>query len=92
MRRAQPPQVLAATPGGRTLLFRLEAGEGVPAHQHPQAQVVIAVLSGEVHVTADEDTRALYGGELTTYDGNRPIALEAVQPGTRVLVTLLHGA
>lgn len=92
MKRAQPPQVLAATPGGRCLLFQLEAGEGVPAHRHPQAQVVVAVLSGELHLTAGEDTRALCGGEVITHDGNRPIALEAVQPGTRVLVTLLHDA
>ncbi|GAA5532854.1 hypothetical protein [Deinococcus aluminii] len=91
MKRAQPPQVLATTAGGRCLLFHLDAGEGVPPHQHPQAQVVIAVLSGELHATTDEGLRALYGGEVMTHNGDQPIALEAVQPGTQVLVTLLHG-
>ncbi|BDP41985.1 hypothetical protein DAETH_19540 [Deinococcus aetherius] len=75
--RAQPPQVLAATPGGRSLLFHLNAGEGVPRHGHPGARVVIAVLSGELHVT---------------HDGKQPLALEAAGPDTRVLVTLLGGA
>lgn len=92
IKRAQPPRVLAATPGGRSLLFHLGAGEGVPRHQHPQAQVVIAVLSGELHVHTDEGTQTLYGAEVTTLEGDRPVALEALQAGTQVLVTLLGGA
>lgn len=92
MNRAGPPQVLAATPGGRSLLFRLNAGEGVPRHQHPQAQVVIAVLSGELRVVTDEGTRVLSSTEVLTQGGDRPVALEAAQPDTQVLVTLLHGA
>ncbi|EYB67954.1 hypothetical protein DEIPH_ctg031orf0103 [Deinococcus phoenicis] len=91
MKRAQPPQILATTPGGRSLLFHLNAGEGMPRHQHPQTQVVIAVLSGELHVTTDEGTRTLYGAEVTVQDGGQPVALEAAQPGTQVLVTLLGG-
>lgn len=92
MKRAGPPQVLATTTGGRSLLFHLNAGEGVPRHQHPGAQVVIAVLSGELRLTTDEGTRALCGAEVTTHDGSQPIALEAAQPDTQVLVTLLGGA
>ncbi|WP_102126691.1 cupin domain-containing protein [Deinococcus planocerae] len=92
MNRAQPPQVLAATAGGRSLLFHLDAGEGVPRHGHPGARVVLAVLSGEVHVTTDEGTRTLHGAEVITHDGNEPLALEADQSDTRVLVTLLGGA
>lgn len=92
MNRAQPPQVLAATPGGRSLLFHLNAGEGVPRHGHPGARVVIAVLSGKLHVTTDEGTRTLRGAEVITHDGNQLLALEAAEPDTRVLVTLLGGA
>lgn len=92
MTRAQPPQILAATPGGRSLLFHLNAGEGVPRHGHPGARVVIAVLSGELRITMDEGTRTLHGAEVMAYDGAQPLALEAAQAGTRVLVTLLGGA
>ncbi|WP_216318242.1 cupin domain-containing protein [Deinococcus aestuarii] len=92
MNRAQPPQVLAATPGGRSLLFHLNEGEGIPRHAHPGARVVIAVLSGTLHVTTGEGTRTLHGAEVVTHDGDRPLALAAAGPGTRVLVTLLGGA
>lgn len=91
MNRAQPPRVLASTPGGRSLLFRLEAGEGVPRHTHPAARVVLAVLSGELHVTTGQDTHVLSAAGVLTHDGNEPLSLEAARPGTQVLVTLLGG-
>lgn len=89
MNRAQPPQVLAATSAGRSLLFHLEAGEGVPRHAHPGARVVLAVLSGELRLTTDAGPLVLPAAEALAHDGNEPLALEATRPGTRVLVTLL---
>lgn len=88
-RRAAPPQVLAVTPHGRSLLFTLEAGQGLAPHRHPGAQAVVAVLTGEIEVTA-QGTRIMGAGEVLTHDGNVPISLLARQPG-RVLVTLLGG-
>lgn len=89
MTRARPPQVLAATPAGRSLLFHLEAGEGVPRHAHPGARVVLAVLNGELHRTTAAGPRVLAAAEVLVHDGNEPLVLEATRPGTRVLVTLL---
>lgn len=89
MNRAEPPQVLAATPAGRSLLFHLNAREGVPRHQHPGAAIVLAVLGGRLWVET-EGPRELGAGEVLTHDGDHPIALEARQPDTRFLVTLLH--
>jgi len=89
MKRAQSPQILAATPAGRSLLFHLDAGEGVPRHQHPGASIVLAVLGGRLWVETD-GPRELGAGEVLTHDGDHPIALEARQLATRVLVTLLH--
>lgn len=91
MNCAQPPRVLAPTPTGRSLLFRLEAAEGVPRHAHPGARVVLAVLSGELHVATGEGTRLLSAAGVLTHDGNEPLSLEAARPGTQVLVTLLGG-
>ncbi|GAA5511653.1 hypothetical protein Dcar01_00365 [Deinococcus carri] len=92
MKRTPPPQVLAATAGGSSLLFHLDAGEGLPRHQHPQNQVVMAVLSGALYVTTDVGTRALSAAEVIIHEGGQPLALAATAPGTRVLVTLLGGA
>ncbi|QLG11197.1 cupin domain-containing protein [Deinococcus sp. D7000] len=89
IRRGTPPQVLAVTPHGRSLLFTLEAGQGIPPHRHPGAHAVLAVLSGEIEVTA-QATQTVGAGEVVTHDGNESISLLARQPG-RVLVTLLGG-
>ncbi|MDV6374717.1 hypothetical protein [Deinococcus arenicola] len=89
IQRAAPPQVLAATPHGRALLFTLEAGQGIPPHRHPGASVIVAVLSGQIEVRA-QTTQMLGAGEVTTHDGNGQISLLALQPG-QVLVTLLGG-
>jgi quercetin dioxygenase-like cupin family protein len=85
--RAAPPQVIAVTPHGRSLLFTLEAGQGIPPHRHPGAQVVLAVLAGEIEV-ATEATQTVKAGEVVAHDGNGSISLLARQPG-KVLVTLL---
>lgn len=87
--RAAPPQVLAVTPHGRSLLFTLEAGQGIPPHRHPGAHAVLAVLSGELEVRT-QGTRTVAAGEVVTHDGNEPISLLARQAG-QVLVTLLGG-
>ncbi|CAM3398069.1 cupin domain-containing protein [Deinococcus saxicola] len=89
IQRAAPPQVLTATPHGRSLLFTLEAGQGIPPHRHPGAQAVLAVLSGQIEVRA-QTTQTLKAGEVVVHDGNQQISLLALQPG-QVLVTLLGG-
>ncbi|CAM4007655.1 cupin domain-containing protein [Deinococcus frigens] len=89
IQRAAPPRVLAVTPHGRSLLFTLEAGQGIPPHRHPGAQAVLAVLSGEIEVTT-QSAQTLGAGQVVTHDGNEPISLLARQPG-QVLVTLLGG-
>ncbi|GGL97631.1 hypothetical protein [Deinococcus aerophilus] len=83
------PQVLAATPGGRALLFTLEAGEGLPPHRHPGAQVVLAVLSGEVEVRAGEAGPQTVGAAgVVTHDGDHVISVLALR-SAQLLVTLL---
>jgi len=89
LQRAAPPQVIAVTPHGRSLLFTLEAGQGLPPHRHPGAHAVLAVLAGEIEVTT-QGTQTVKAGEVVTHDGNEPISLLARQPG-KLLVTLLGG-
>lgn len=91
MKRAAPPEVLVRTEHGRSLLFSLDAGEGVPEHTHPGQTVVLAVLAGRVDVTRDS-AASLNAGEVITHDGAQPLSMMAAQAGTRVLVTLLGPA
>ncbi|GGL74334.1 hypothetical protein GCM10010840_10530 [Deinococcus aerolatus] len=87
IQRAAPPQVMAVTPGGRSLLFTLEPGQGIPPHRHPGSQVLLAVLSGEVEVRAP-DMQVARAGEVLVHDGDGSISLLARQ-SAQVLVTLL---
>ena len=83
------PQVLAATSGGRALLFTLEAGQGLAPHRHPGARVVLAVLSGEVEVRAGEAGAQTVGAAgVVTHDGDHSIGVLALQPA-RLLITVL---
>ncbi|MFC3860074.1 cupin domain-containing protein [Deinococcus antarcticus] len=88
MTRAAPPEILTKTASGRTLLFTLQAGNVIPPHRHPDAQVTIAVLSGEVEVTT-VGTRTLQGGEVITHVGAEEVSMHARQ-ASRVLVCLLN--
>ncbi|AZI44551.1 cupin domain-containing protein (plasmid) [Deinococcus psychrotolerans] len=88
MKRAEPPQIITATPHGRVLRFTFAAGEGVPTHKHPGAQVVVTVLSGQVEVTAEESC-TLKAAEILTHDGDQPLSLFATQDSS-VVVTLIH--
>ena len=88
MKRAQPPQIVTATPHGRVLRFEFAAGEGVPLHKHPHSQVVLAVLAGQIEVTA-ETKHTLNAAETLVHDGNTELSLVAIQDST-LLVTLIH--
>ncbi len=88
LKRAPPPQVLTSTPHGRVLRFELAAGQGIPAHQHPHSQVVLAVLAGQIEVTA-QALHTLKATETLAHDGNMELSLLAIQAST-LLVTLIH--
>ena len=87
MKRPAPPLILCATAAGRILEFTCNAGEGLPAHRHPQMQVCVTVLSGQLTVTRDTAT-VLSAGQSEVFDGDTLTALSATQP-SRFLVTLL---
>ena len=88
MNRADPPQILCATPHGRVLLFNLQAGQGLPSHRHLQHWGVVTALSGALTVTFGE-IQTLSPSEVFRFDANEPIELRAATDDTRFLVTLI---
>lgn len=87
MKRAQPPEVLITTSNGRSLLFTLDAGQGVPPHRHPGMKAVLAVLAGQVEITT-ASAQTANAGQVIVHNGDADISVLALQP-SRVLVTLL---
>ncbi|UQN09479.1 cupin domain-containing protein [Deinococcus sp. QL22] len=88
MNRAEPPQILCATPHGRVLLFTLQTGQGLPSHRHPQHWGIITVLSGTLAATFG-GMQTLSRSEVFRFDANEPIELRAATDDTCFLVTLI---
>jgi quercetin dioxygenase-like cupin family protein len=66
----RPGVWLQAIGGEQVLLCRVryEPGKRVPLHAHPEAEQVIAILDGEVMVTADGETRTLRAGDVAVFN------------------------
>ena len=87
--RPAAPQVLVKAPGGRALLFEYRAGQGLPPHTHAGQAVVVAVLGGRLRLHVDGQPRDLAAGEVTHVQTDGFFSSQALEDGTRVLVTLL---
>jgi mannose-6-phosphate isomerase-like protein (cupin superfamily) len=68
------PHATAFAEGPRVVRLRLDPGEGVPAHTHPESTVLLHVLQGEMEVALDDETHALAAGDLLRFDGRREVA------------------
>ncbi|SEV87197.1 cupin domain-containing protein [Halobacterium jilantaiense] len=70
----------------KTVRLTLDAGESVPAHQHPGRTVVCHVLSGEVEMALGDDEVTVGAGEVARFDGGQDISPTAVEPSVALLV------
>lgn len=70
----------------KTVRLTLDAGESVPAHQHPGRTVVCHVLSGEVEMALGDDGVTLGVGDAARFDGGQDISPTAVGPSVALLV------
>jgi len=71
----------------RTVRLHLAAGEGVPAHRHPDATVVLYVVSGELELALDGDVYDIGEGDAVRFDGELAVSPTAVE-GSVALVVL----
>ncbi|MFB6269378.1 MAG: cupin domain-containing protein [Halobacterium sp.] len=70
----------------RTVRLSLEAGERVPAHQHPESMVVLYVLTGEIALSLGGDEYDLSEGDAVRFDGAQDVSPEAVTDAEAFLV------
>ena len=69
-----------------TIRLSLEAGESVPAHQHPEEQIVFHLLEGRVNVSLGDTVHEVTAGEVVRFDGNQDVSPEALEDSTALLV------
>ena len=70
----------------KTARLSLAAGEAVPAHDHPDRQIVLYLVSGALDVTLDGETFALESGDVLRFDGRKTVSPEARADSTALLV------
>lgn len=70
----------------QTIRLRLDAGETVPPHQHPDRQIVLHLLEGHLSVTLGADEHEVNAGEIVRFDGNQDVSPEALEKSTALLV------
>ncbi|MCU4801900.1 cupin domain-containing protein [Halobacteria archaeon HArc-gm2] len=94
--RIERANVDAADEDGRAALFEgeprtvhlsLSADQRVPAHDHPDRQILFHVLEGEITLDLDDETHDLSAGDVLRFDGDRQISPKAVTDA-RALVVL----
>ena len=77
-----------AFPGAepRTVRLSLDAGEEVPAHRHPEREIVVHLVSGRLDVRIDGESNRLEPGDLLRFDGRKEVSPRAEEDSTALLV------
>lgn len=77
-------EVFETTPP-RTVCLSLDAGDSVPAHQHPESNVVIYVRSGALELTLEDDVHELDAGDAIRFDGAQAVSPAAVEDADAIV-------
>ena len=70
----------------KTVRLTLDEGESVPAHDHPDREVVFYLLTGAITLELGEETHDLSAGQVARFDGDQGIAPTAREPSTALIV------
>lgn len=61
----------------QTVRLALDAGEEVPAHRHPDRDIVFHLLSGELDLALGDETVSLTEGDVVRFAGDQDISPRA---------------
>lgn len=70
----------------KTIRLRLSEGESVPAHDHPDREIVFLVREGAISVELGEDTHEVTDGEVVRFDGDQQISPTALTDSEALIV------
>ncbi|WP_134668907.1 cupin domain-containing protein [Halorussus marinus] len=81
-----PREVAFPASEPKTVGLSLAAGEEVPAHRHPDREIVVHAVSGRLDVRVDGESNVLEPGDLLRFDGREEVSPKAEQDSTALLV------
>lgn len=84
------PTVVLKGDFGRVIHISFEAGQQVPTHKHPNSDVIVQVLAGELEHTLNSNTTILKANDLAHFSGDNEVQLHNTSNApTQILVTLI---
>lgn len=75
----------------QTVRLALDAGETVPAHRHPDRNIVFHLLSGELDLVLGDETISLTAGDVVRFAGDQDISPRAETDCEALLVLAPSG-
>ncbi|WP_138005270.1 cupin domain-containing protein [Halalkalirubrum salinum] len=83
---ATPHAVVFPSVEPKTVRLDLTAGESVPPHEHPDREIVLYILEGQLDLTVAEETYELTAGDVARFDGAQDISPTAIEDSRALLV------
>jgi len=82
----RPHEVVFEGAEPRVVRLALDADETVPAHTHPEREVVVYLISGRLDVRVDGESNVLEPRDLLRFDGRQEVSPSAESDSTALLV------
>jgi quercetin dioxygenase-like cupin family protein len=70
----------------KTIRLALSEGEEVPAHSHPDREIVFYLVEGTIELGLDGETHELSAGDVARFDGDQDVSPRAVEDSTALIV------
>lgn len=70
----------------KTIRLSLAEGERVEAHSHPDRQIVLYLISGEIDLQLDRESHLVQSGDIVQFDGTREVSPSAKTDSTALIV------
>lgn len=70
----------------KTIRLSLDEGESVGAHSHPERQVILYLISGEIDLQLDGESHIVQSGDVVQFDGTREVAPAAKTDSNALIV------
>jgi quercetin dioxygenase-like cupin family protein len=74
----------------KTIRLTLSEGEAVPAHAHPDREIVLYLVEGAIELQLGDETHDLTAGDVVRFDGDQEIAPHAVRDSTALIVLAIR--
>lgn len=70
----------------KTVRLALDEGEAVPAHDHPDREIVLYLVEGRIELEVGGEIHQVTGGEVVRFDGDQDISPRATADSTALIV------